>query len=338
LTEKVKTMNLDLLFPSKRFAQLLGAVSLAGFLSGAAMAQDYPSKPVRLTVAFAPGGTTDLVARIVADPLGKFLGQPVVVDNKPGGGGAVAAAELARMAPDGYSLGIAGVGPTAASPAINPGVKYDPLADFTPIVNIAATPNVLVVHPSFPVKDFKGFLAEIKKNPGKYSYASAGIGGIAHLKMESFKALGHLFITHIPYRGSAPALNDTMSGTVPIMYDNLPSALPFIKAGKLVAIAVAAPKRVADLPQVPTFQEVGFEPINRMAYYGIWGPRGMPADVVQKLNAGVKQALADPAVRRRIEDTNSIVIGNSPQEFAAQIKQEFELAKKVVKQQNLKPE
>jgi hypothetical protein len=195
---------------------------------------------------------------------------------------------------------------------------------------------VIAVHPSFPAKDYKGFLAELKKNPGKYSYASSGTGGIGHLQTELWKSLAGVFITHIPYRGAGPALNDTVAGQVPIIFDNLPSALPFIQSGKLVAIVVAAPQRLAQLPNVPTFKEIGLEPVNRMAYYGILGPKNLPKDVVNKISAGVKQALHDPAVVKRIQDTGSLVVANTPEEFTAQIKAEFEVYKKVVDQQNLK--
>ena len=313
-------------------------VAASVFLASVASAQvpGYPAKPIRLVVPFAPGGTTDLIARIVAPAMSARLGQQVIVDNKAGAGGVLGAMEVVKSAPDGYTLSVATVSTTAANPAINPKIPYDPLVDFVAITNLAATPNVLAAHPSIAARDFKSFLALVKSQPGKFSYASSGTGGIGHLQTELLKSLTGTFIAHIPYRGAGPALNDAVAGQVPLIFDNLPSALPFIKDGRLHALAVAAPTRVATLPDVPTFKELSLEPVNRMAFYGILAPKGTPKDVVDKVHAAAKAALADPAVKSRIEATGSVVIGNTPAEFERQIRDELGVYREVVKKQQLK--
>jgi tripartite-type tricarboxylate transporter receptor subunit TctC len=312
------------------------AFTTAGVSTAAMADAGFPNKPIKLLVPFAAGGTTDIIARVIADPLGKELGQSVVVDNKGGGGGVIGALETSRQKPDGYNLGIATVSTMATNPAINPKTAYNPLTDFTPIVNIAATPNVIAVNPKFAGSaSYKAFEAELKAHPAKYSYGSSGTGGIQHMLMELYKSLTGIQMTHVPYRGAGPALNDAVAGQIPMILDNLPSALPFIKDKRLNAVVVAAPQRLAVLPDVPTFKEVGLEPVNRMAFYGIIGPKGMDKAVVDKINAAVRKVLQDPAVKKRIEDTGSLVVANTPEQFAKELKDEFDTYKQVVAKQKL---
>ncbi|MDH1703289.1 tripartite tricarboxylate transporter substrate binding protein BugE [Comamonas terrigena] len=313
---------------------LLALGILAAF-GTAAHAQSYPTKPIKLLVPFAAGGTTDLVARVVADPLSRELGQPVIVENRGGGGGAIGAAETARAPADGYNLGIATVSTTATNPAINPKIPYNVFTDFTPIVNIAATPNVIAANPKFVGKDYKSFLEEIKKNPDKYSYGTPGTGSIGHLMMEMFMLATDTKMLHVPYRGSGPAINDAVAGQIPLLFDNFPSTLPFVKEKRLTALVVAAPQRLAVLPDVPTLAEVGAPGVNRMAYYGIVGPKNLPKDIVNKVNAAVHKVLQDPAVRKRIEDTGSLIVASTPEKFAQEIKAEYTAYKAVVDKQKL---
>ncbi len=300
------------------------------FMPFMAQAQSFPQKQIRLIVPFAPGGSTDIIARTIAEPLSKVLGQPIVVENKAGAGGSIGVLDIVRGSKDGHVIGMATVSTTASSPAINKKIGYDPIKDFQAITNIAASPNVIAVYPKFSAKDYKSFLELIKKNPGKYSYATSGSGGIGHLQTELFKGLTGAQISHVPYRGAGPALLDTISGKVPIIYDNLPSAYPYIKDGRLLPLVIASPKRLNSLPHVPTFAEVGLAPVNRMAFYGLMGPAGMPKEAVEKIHAGVLKVLQDPAVRKRIEDTGSMIIANSPEQFAAEIKAEYDIYRDIV--------
>lgn len=334
-------MNTTLLPKSRVALALSMSLSLVGGTAmWAASTQDaqaaYPDKPIRLIVPFAAGGTTDLIARMVAEPLARELGQAVVVENKAGAGGTVGTLEVMRARADGYTLSMATVSTTATNPAITPNFPYDPIKDFTPITNIAATPNVIAVNPKFPGHDYPGFVHTLRKEARKYAYASTGSGSLAHMLMELYKSIAQVRITHVPYRGAGPALNDVVAGQVDMTLDNLPSSLPFIKAGQLVPIAVAAPQRLAVLPNVPTFEEVGLGPVNRMAYYGIVAPKNTPQAVVARIHAALAKVLANPVVKKRIEDTGSIVVAGTPEQFSAQIRQELATYRQVVAQQGLK--
>lgn len=313
------------------------ATALAGLcLSGAAQAADaYPNRPIRLIVPFAAGGTTDIVARVVAEGLGRELGQAVVVENRGGGGGSIGADALARSTPDGYTLGVATVSTMATNPATNPKTPYNPLKDFAPITNMVNVPNVLTVNPAVPAKSVAEFVALLKANPGKYSYASSGAGGIGHLDGELFKSLTQTDMVHVPYRGSGPALNDVIAGQVNAQFDNLPSSMPHIQAGKLRALAIAAPKRLPALPDVPTFAEGGLPEMDNMAWYGLVAPAGTPQAVIDRIHDATVKALKDPKIAQRLADGGSLVDGNTPAEYAAQIKRELELRQRIAKERNI---
>jgi tripartite-type tricarboxylate transporter receptor subunit TctC len=224
------------------------------------------------------------------------------------------------------------------NPAINPKTPYDPNTDFVHIINVAATPNVIAVHPGFPARDVKEFLELVRKQPGRHSYASAGTGSVGHLLAELFKSTAKLHIIHIPYRGSGPALNDVVAGQVPMVIDNLPTALPFIQDKRLVPIVVAAPRRLPQFPQVPTFAEAGLPSVNRMSFLGLSAPRGTPKAIADKLNSAARAALADATVKERIEGTGAIVVGNTAAEYQQQIKDELAIYRRAVVEQSLKPD
>ncbi|WP_370653254.1 tripartite tricarboxylate transporter substrate binding protein BugE [Lacisediminimonas sp.] len=316
---------------------LLLASIIAGLMAmPVASAQPYPSKPIRLIVPFPPGGTTDIIGRAVGDRLSRELGQPVIIDNRGGGGGSIGAIAIAKADPDGYTLGIATVSTHAVNPACNPKLPYDPIKDFVPITNLARTPNVLLVNPKFPAQDFKQLISLLKQSPGKYGYASSGACGIGHLMGEKFKASTGTFLVHIPYRGAGPALNDVLGGQVEIMFDNLPSSLPFIQANRLRPIAIAWNKRLDSMPNVPTFAELGLKLVNDPAWYGLVAPAKTPDDIVRKLHDATVKALNSPEVRERIKASGSDVVGNSPAEFAAEIRGELLRSQDVVKKQGIK--
>lgn len=303
-----------------------------------AQAQSYPSRPVRIIVPFAPGGTTDIVARLVGEKMGRELGQPFVIENRGGGGGVVGAGEAARAAPDGYTLSIATVSTMAINPACNPKLGYDPIKDFQPVTNFAHTANVLAVNPKFPAEDYKTFLEQVKKNPGKYSYGSSGTCSILHFMGELFGIETGAEIVHIPYRGSGPAIADAIAGQVQVLFDNLPSSMPHIQSGRLRAVAVAWKERLPNLPNIPTFKELGMTALNDPAWYGLLAPTGTSPEIVKKLRDAAVKVLADPDVRATLEKQGAAPVGNTPEEFRAEIQREYKKAQDIVKARNIKLE
>jgi tripartite-type tricarboxylate transporter receptor subunit TctC len=314
-----------------------GALLLALlFTATSTLAQPYPAKPVRLIIPFAPGGTTDIVGRLVGDRLGRELGQPVIVENRAGGGGTVGADYVAKSPPDGYVISMATVSTMATNPAMNPKMPYDATRDFVAVINLVNVPNVMTVNPArLPAGGMKEFIAMLKAWPGRYSYGSGGTGSISHLDVELFKVLTGTYMVHIPYRGSGPAMNDTIAGQVDAQIDNLPSSLPHIKAGKLKALAVMADKRVDGLPEVPTFAEVGLKEANNMAWYGLLAPVGTPKEVTEKLRAAALRTLADVETRKRLTDSGALIDGGSSEEFARKIAREQVLRRDIVTKQKL---
>lgn len=313
------------------------AIALAA-VTVAAQAQNFPTRPIKLIIPFPPGGATDIVGRGVADQMTKVLGQAVVVENRGGAGGSIGADAVAKAAPDGYTIGVSTVSTHAVNPACNPKLPYNPVKDFKPITNMANVANVISVNPNFPAKNYKEFIALLKANPGKYSYATSGTCGFGHMLGEQFKVATQTFMVHIPYRGAGPALNDVLAGQVPIMADNLPASMPHIKAGKLRPIVVAWNKRIDTLPDVPTFGELGLKDPNDPAWYGLVAPAGTPDDIIKILNDAAVKALQDKGLAERLRQAGAEPSGNSPAEHAAEIKKEFEKMQRLVKVQNIKLE
>lgn len=322
---------------AKAIALACGIVAGAG--ASVARAADFPDRPIRVIVPFAPGGSTDIIARLVTTRMSQELGQPMVVENKGGAGGAIGAAEAAKAAPDGYTLSIATVSTMAVNPACRPNdLPYDPIKDFQPVTNFANTANVVAVNPKFPAKDFKEFLEVLKKNPNKYSYGSSGTCGVLHLMGESFRMATGTDIVHVPYKGSGPAIADAVGGQIELIFDNLPSSMPQIQAGKLRAMAIAWPERIGSIKDVPTFADVGLPVLNQPVWYGLLAPKGTPMDVVNKLRDAAVVALKDPKVVKMLDEQGSAPSGNTPEEFAKEIQSQYDWARDVVKKQNIKLE
>jgi tripartite-type tricarboxylate transporter receptor subunit TctC len=301
-----------------------------------APAQSYPAKPITLIVPFPPGGSTDIIGRIAADGMARELGQPWVVDNRGGAGGAIGAKAIADSAPDGYTLGIATVSTHVVNPIVHRDLRYDPLADFSFVSEIASVPNVVSVHPAVPARSLAELIAYARQHPGKLNFGTPGVGSLGHLLGETFKYSAKVDITHVPYRGAGPALNDALAGQVQVLFDNLPSSLPHIQSGKLRALAVGAETRVASLPDVPTFAEAGHPLVNDPSWFGLIGPARLPAEVVSRVHAALVATLKHPEVVQRLDAAASTPVGNSPEAYRKVVADALANTRKVVREANLR--
>lgn len=320
----------------------VATAAICALIGTSAYAQAYPNKPIKLVVPFAAAGTTDILARAVGAELTKAFGQQVIIDNRPGAGGNIGTELVAKSAPDGYTLLMGTVGTHGINQALYPKLPYDPIKDFAPVTLVASVPNVLVLNTAFAEKnkitDVKSFIAYAKAHPGKLNMASSGNGTSIHLAGELFKSQTKTFMVHIPYRGSSPAITDLIAGQADLMFDNLPASMPFIKTGKLRALAVTSSKPSPALPDVPTIAKTGGELANYEAssWFGILAPAGTPKDIVDKLQQEIAKALASPAVKEKLVAQGAEPVGNTPEQFAAHIQGETKKWAKVVKDSGAK--
>lgn len=313
------------------------AAVICALAAPAAAQTAYPNKPIRLLVGFAPGGGTDIVARALGVKMSEILGQTIVVENRAGASGTIAAAEVARSAPDGYTLLMGHSNSNAIAPFVLDKVPYDASADFTPITYVGYVPNVLVVHPSVPARTVPELVALAKAKPGTYTYASSGVGSTQHLAGALFAKLTDIDLNHIPYKGSGQAVVDLISGQVNMNFDTMPPVLEHIKSGKLRALAISTPQRLSQLPDVPTFSEVGIKGFEVTNWYSVMGPKGLPADVVSKIDGAVKKAMTDPSINSSLV-AQGVQFGGAatPAQFSDFIKAELTKYQKLVKDLNVK--
>jgi tripartite-type tricarboxylate transporter receptor subunit TctC len=317
-----------------RIWKSLVAVTASCLVAAGAWAQSYPTRPIRLVVPFSAGGSTDLIARLTAEQMRKELGQPVVVENVGGAAGALGTMQVMNAAPDGYTLVIATVSTMIVYPAAHSKPEYS-LDDFVPITNIASMPNVITVNPSFPAKNLTEFVAVLKASPGKYSYATSGIGSINHMLGESFQAYSGTKLIHVPYKGSGPAMQDVMGGQVDMLFDQFPSSKTFIDAGKLKGIGAITPQKIPGYPNLMTMEDAGMKGFTDEAWYGLLAPAKVPSAVVARLTEAMKKTMASPELRQKLEQIGARPVGNSPAEFTAQIRSEIARTKKLVRDRNI---
>jgi len=296
-----------------------------------AVAQNFPAKPVRIVVGFAPGGTTDITGRVMAQRFTEQVGHPVLVENRPGAGGNIGAEFVARSSADGYTLLLTSIANQAISPSLYAKLPFDAVKDFTPITQVISIPNVFVVHPSLPVKTVKEFIALAQKRPGAISFASAGTGTSVHLSAEMLKVMTGVDIVHVPYKGSAPAMQDLIGGHTQVVFDNLPFVLPFIKAGKVRALAVTTTTRNPQLPEVPTMIEAGVPGYEVNSWFGLCAPANLPAPILDRWYAESVKALKNPDTQQRFGELGATIVGSTPTEFGAFIRAEIAKWAKIVK-------
>jgi len=312
----------------KRFFPWLLA---AAVFSGAALAQSYPSRPIHFIVPYPAGGPLDTIARLLGQKVSENVKQPVIVENKPGAGGNIGADFVAKSPPDGYAILMGAVATHAINPTLYANIPYDPVRDFAPITQVASTPNVLVVNPSIPVSNVKEFVAYAKANPGKLNFGSGSTGSAGHLAGELFKSMAGVDMTHIPYKGAAPAMQDLIGGQIQLMFDNLASALTQVRAGKVKALAVTTAKRSNLAPDLPTIAESGLPGFDISTWFGIFAPGGTPPEVVARLNTEFTRALAMPDIREKMLNLGAEPVSSTPEQFAAYIRSEAEKYARVVK-------
>jgi len=314
------------------------AAALLAVCGIAAQAQDYPNKPVRIFVPYPAGGTTDIMARLLSQKLGDGLGQPVIVDNRPGAGGGVGTALVAKSAPDGYTIGFGNIGPNAINPSIYKDLPYDAAKDFTPISVFSTVPFILVVPAASPAKTLRELIDLGRASAGKLNFASVGIGSVSHVTGELFNATAGTKFVHVPYKGGAPALTGTMQGDVSLMFATSLEATPHVRSGKLRAMGISSAQRSTVAPEIPTLAEAGLPGFEVSVWFGLLGPAGMPRAIVDRLNTEIGKVLADGTVRARLADLAAVPMHTTPDEFAAMIRADIAKWARVVRETGVKAE
>ena len=316
----------------------LALAAAAALLTQPAIAQNYPAKPVRLIIPFPPGGATDIFGRVLAQKLGELIGQSVVVENRPGAGGMIGSELASKAAPDGHTILLATTSTHSIGPALNPKMPYDAKKDFAPVIHLADATNILIASRTLPVANLRELVAYARANPGKLNYASSGNGTIVHLTGEMFKAATGTFIVHIPYKGTALAIPDLIAGQVSFVFDNIASALPHIRGGKVKTLGISALKRSPLVPDIPTMDEAGVKGFESNTYFGVFAPAGTPAAIVTRLNGEINKAIGAQDFRERLAALGAEPVGGTPEQLARAVARDTEKYAAVIKRAGIKPE